>query len=77
MNDEKILKRAADLAAAVGVSRYTISAIRKTGRIINDPLPNYSTAGDVRRWLRRHPEFVARNAFKKDPSALRAPASVV
>lgn len=77
---EKIFKTAEALGAEVGVSRYTICAIRKTGRALNDPLPNYATPGDVRGWLRRHPTFVARNAFKRKappaPGSSPAPAGV-
>lgn len=65
LTPEKICKTAQALGDQVGVSRYTISAIRKTGRALEDPLPNYATPADVRSWLKRHPTFVARNAFKK------------
>lgn len=61
---EKIYTTAAALGAATGLSRYVIQAIRKRGRELADPLPKYTTAAAVRAWLRRHPDFVARAAFK-------------
>lgn len=65
MNDDRrIIKTAAKLGEAVGVSRWTIQAIRKAGRMIGDPLANYSTPEDVRKWLRRHPDFVASHYLK-------------
>ncbi len=63
--DSRIIKTAAKLGAAVGVSRWTIQAIRKAGKILGDPLPNYSTPNEGRKWLRRHPDFVAGHYLKK------------
>jgi DNA-binding XRE family transcriptional regulator len=40
--DRRIIKTAAALGEAVGVSRWTIQAIRKAGKVLGDPLPNYT-----------------------------------
>lgn len=61
----RVILTAEKLGEAVGVSRWTICAIRKAGRELNDLLPRYASVDDVRRWLRRHPEFVASHWLKK------------
>jgi len=50
-----------DLAAAVGIGASTLSLVRKAGKILGDPIPNYATAQDVHAWLRRWPMFLARD----------------
>jgi hypothetical protein len=62
---EKFCRTAQELADETGLSRWTIQAIRKAGREWNDPLATFCTRADLHRWLRRHPTFVARQAFKK------------
>jgi hypothetical protein len=55
---EKILSDAA-LAVEVGISAGVLGLARKAGQILDDPIPNYCTARDVKAWLRRWPQFVA------------------
>lgn len=64
-DDKRIVKTAAGLGAAIGVSRWTIQAIRKAGKMLGDPIGNYASPDDVLKWLRRHPGFVATHYLKK------------
>ena len=63
--DNQIHLSAATLGAAAGVSRWTVAAVRKAGRNLNDPLPRYSTARDLVAWFRRHPDFVASHQYPR------------
>jgi hypothetical protein len=51
----------AELAKAVCVSTNTICLVRKAGRILGDPIPNYATAADFNAWFRRWPQFTAKD----------------
>lgn len=50
-----------ELAKAVGIAHSTLTAMRKAGKILGDPLPNFSTPSDVHAWLRRWPQFTAKD----------------
>ena len=54
-----------ELAQAVHIGTNTICLIRKAGRILGDPLPNYATVEDVLAWLKRWPQFVAKDWEKQ------------
>lgn len=58
--DEKIMT-GAELAEALGISESTVERIRKAGRILGDPVPNYATPSDFHAWLRRWPQFLAKD----------------
>lgn len=51
----------AELARTVGIGLSTLGLIRKAGRILDDPIPNYATPSDIHGWLRRWPQFQARD----------------
>lgn len=57
---EKVMTHA-DLAEAVGVSLSTITRIHKAGKILGDPIPSFATPSDVHAWLRRWPQFTAKD----------------
>lgn len=50
-----------ELAENTGLSESAIGMIRKAGRILGDPVPNYASPSDFRGWLRRWPQFLARD----------------
>lgn len=65
-DSEMILSTATSQAAALGVSRWTIQAMRKAGRHLGDPVGRFSTRAWLMAWLRRHPEFVASHWLGKN-----------
>ncbi len=57
----KILYGAQRMADALGIGRNTVDLMRKASRILNDPIPRYATADDVKAWLKRYPMFVGKH----------------
>ena len=67
MNEpDMILTTAQAQAEAVGVSRWTIQAMRKAGRHLKDPVGRFTTRRWLMSWLHRHPEFVASHWLGKN-----------
>src|ERR1035437_2337865 len=56
---DMILTTALAQAKAVGVSRWTIQAMRKAGRELGDPMGRFTTRRRIMAWFGRHPDFVA------------------
>jgi len=60
-----ILTTARAQAEAVGVSRWTIQAVRKAGRELGDPVGRYITRRRLLAWFGRHPDFVGAHYLGK------------
>lgn len=67
---DMVLITAGAQAAAIGVSRWTVQAMRKAGKELNDPLPVYAMRSQLIAWLRRHPEFRGSHYLGKKPKHL-------
>jgi hypothetical protein len=63
---DMILTTAGAQAEAVGLSRWTIQAMRKAGRQLGDPVGRFTTRRWLMAWLHRHPEFVASHWLGKN-----------
>ena len=66
-HEGKILVTAQSQAKALGVSRWTIQAMRKAGRELGDPVGRYTTPRRLCEWLFRHPDFVASHYLGHKP----------
>ena len=67
---EMILTTAQAQAESVGVSRWTIQAMRKAGRQLGDPIGRFTTRRRIMAWFGRHPEFVASHWLGKNAKPL-------
>lgn len=67
---DMVLITAKAQGAAIGVSRWTVQAMRKAGRELKDPLPIYAMRSQLLAWLRRHPEFRGSHYLGKKPKHL-------
>ena len=63
---DMILTTALAQAKAVGVSRWTIQAMRKAGRQLKDPMGRFTTRRRIMAWFARHPDFVASHWLGKN-----------
>ena len=63
---DMILTTAQAQADSVGVSRWTIQAMRKAGRHLKDPIGRFTTRRRIMAWFARHPDFVASHYLGKN-----------
>lgn len=73
---EKLLTTAQAQGEALGVSRWTIQAMRKASRGTKDnPFTGrLTTYSRMMKWLRTHPDFVASRVFKTTTPPCTAPS---
>jgi hypothetical protein len=69
---------AADIAEelkgmGIHLSAWTVAAIRRAAKNEGKPLSRFAPAADYRAWLRSHPTFVARAAFRTPAPAHTEP----
>src|SRR5664280_2966192 len=65
--DDMLLTTAKAQGDAIGVSRWTIQAVRKAGRELGDPVGRFTTRRWLLAWFHRHPEFVGSHYLGRKP----------